>query len=122
VPTAKIKQFDFGGHSVKAVFKDLPGDHSMLLNNYLGVGARMNGGRSEPGNAQAATLMGGLKRIEVDGEEIPLTSRKNPLPLYPDHQKKCTLFEYVLGMVVQNNPQERLVPRVLQRGAGQGGG
>lgn len=96
--------FPFGGHQVRVILRDLPGDHNMGLDDFIGPAALMNS-EAKPGSAKAITVLAGLKKLEVDGEEIPLRGRKNPLPNILDHSKRATLFDYVLGLIVKHNPQ-----------------
>lgn len=96
-------EFSFAGHNVRLILRNLPGDHKQALNNWVGVGSTLNGNRSQPGLAQAYTIQAGVKRLEIDGEEIAMTNRKKPLPLILDNERRITFFDYVLGCVVQRN-------------------
>lgn len=108
-----VPPFPFGGHEIRLVLRDLPGDHNMTLDDFIGPAAIMNR-EAKPGSAKAATVVAGLKRIERDGNEIPLTGRKAPLPNILDHEKKVVLFDYVLGFIVKRNPQLLWKPAYAQ--------
>lgn len=98
-------EFTFAGHHIRLVLKDLPGEHKQALNNWIldPQMAAVNPKGHQPGLAELHTIMSGVKRLTVDGEDIEFTGRKNPLPLILDNERRITFFDYVLGLIVERN-------------------
>jgi hypothetical protein len=98
-----VDSFELAGRKIRVAFRELPGDHEFILDNYLTTDALGGGGANnyQPGSAKVATIVSAVRKLEMDGVEIPLSSQRKKIPRIDDPDTGETLMNALLKRIVK---------------------